>query len=263
MQFQIINLQGKRNILQNQCLLFDSLPSTNSWIIENIQKFNQNGLLVVCKHQIQGRGRQNNVWLTPKNQCLTFSAVYDLTNNTFLPQILSLVAGISIYKYLSENNIYNIFLKWPNDILIGNQKICGILCEKIKSEGVNKIIIGIGLNVNLKLNDIPIELQKKITSMAIQLKQPFIILDVLSQITQKLDATLYNLETKGQSAIIREWETSNNMLGKNISFWYQKKQHYGKTIKLDKQDGSLIIKKSDGSIQNLYAGEIQMVEQKE
>ena len=258
-KFKTIALQGKRNILQNQCLFFESLPSTNSWIIENIQNFDHNGLLVACAHQTQGKGRRGNVWITPKGKCLTFSAVYKLKRGLFLPQILSLAAGLAIYKYLLEFDMPDMRLKWPNDILVGNKKICGILCEKLQNKGEEVVVIGIGLNVNLIATDIPIQLQKKITSIAMQLKRNFTIFEVLSQITQKLDNVLSQLEIRGKTFIIKEWETCTNILGKDITFWQHKKLYYGSTIKLDRTDGSLVIKKLDGTIQNLYAGDIQMV----
>jgi len=126
------------------------LPSTNTFLKERLAVESKlpSGTVVAAREQTQGRGRREREWLSSSGENLTFSL---LLRGKYAPRHLpsaSMAAAVAIAELLEAEGLQP-SLKWPNDVLVGGKKICGILSEGI-SGGV---IIGIGLNVNMQNTD--------------------------------------------------------------------------------------------------------------
>ena len=106
--------------------------------------------VVVAKHQTKGRGQMGTVWSSQDAKNLTFS-VFKRFENLKLEQqfVISMVSSLAVINALKKMNLPKLSVKWPNDILSANKKICGILIENvIKQNKVAGSVVGIGLNVN-------------------------------------------------------------------------------------------------------------------
>ena len=134
-----------------QLIKLDATPSTNSYLKELMRELNLDDFtVVVCEHQTKGRGQQGNIWMSERGKNLIFSVLKYIekvkTNNAFA---LNAVVSLAVYETLRTFKIPQVSVKWPNDIMSGNKKICGILIENtLKGNDLKKSIIGIGLNVN-------------------------------------------------------------------------------------------------------------------
>ncbi len=129
---------------------YERLPSTNIFLKERLALEPQllSGTVVAVRQQTQGKGRRGRDWLSGANENLTFSI---LLRGEYEPHTLpaaAMAAAISVADLLGTIGVHA-DLKWPNDVLVSEKKICGIL-----SEGVpGGIIVGIGLNVNMQTAD--------------------------------------------------------------------------------------------------------------
>lgn len=129
----------------------NAIDSTNLFlrslsIDTNVEDFT----VVVAKHQTKGRGQMGTVWSSQDAKNLTFS-VFKRFDNLKLDQhfVISMVASLAVINTLKKLNLPKLSVKWPNDILSANKKICGILIENvIKQNNVAATVVGIGLNVN-------------------------------------------------------------------------------------------------------------------
>ena len=129
----------------------NAIDSTNLFlrslsIDTNVEDFT----VVVAKHQTKGRGQMGTVWSSQEAKNLTFS-VFKRFDNLKLDQhfVISMVASLAVINTLKKLNLPKLSVKWPNDILSANKKICGILIENvIKQNNVAATVVGIGLNVN-------------------------------------------------------------------------------------------------------------------
>ena len=129
----------------------NAIDSTNLFlrslsIDTNVEDFT----VVVAKHQTKGRGQMGTVWLSQDAKNLTFS-VFKRFVNLKIDQhfVISMVASLAVINTLKKLNLPKLSVKWPNDILSANKKICGILIENvIKQNNVAATVVGIGLNVN-------------------------------------------------------------------------------------------------------------------
>lgn len=136
----------------NKVILLDSTTSTNDYLLEAIKNSTENksGWLCLANQQTQGRGRQNKPWFSPPgNIYLSFTWRYQ--KNLEIPiTTLSIIVAATLITVLSKIiPQYQLQFKWPNDILVNNRKLAGILLENIVTSNHHNIIIGIGVNINL------------------------------------------------------------------------------------------------------------------
>ena len=135
--------------MNNRIISFKVLNSTNDYLIDLHKKFNiQSNLVIVSDSQKKGRGRRKKLWFSDCDS-LTFSFSIQINKhiNSFK---ISMATSLSLIKLLHNNNI-KAMIKYPNDILVKNQKIAGILTEIIANQDKRYCIVGVGLNVNNRL----------------------------------------------------------------------------------------------------------------
>lgn len=133
--------------------------STNTYLRnlcneENLKDYT----VIVTNQQTKGRGQMGSVWESEVNKNLIFSVFKDLSEFSIEHSFyLSMIVSLSIIDALKKMAIHDLWIKWPNDILSDNKKICGILIENVvKNNKLSSSIIGIGLNVNqLEFNNLP------------------------------------------------------------------------------------------------------------
>lgn len=130
----------------------DAIDSTNSYLRRLInEKEVADYTVVVAKKQINGRGQMGTVWDSEKGKNLMFSVFKDLSmHDVEFPFYLSMAISLAIFKTFKTLNIPDLHIKWPNDILSADKKICGILIENVIKNKLSYTIIGIGINVNQK-----------------------------------------------------------------------------------------------------------------
>ena len=125
--------------------LFDTVDSTSTFAKETL--LNKDFLVVISEQQTAGRGRQGKQWYSPDSGNIYMSVKFIDQN----PAPLSLVIGLLISEAMDSvsGQKINAGLKWPNDLLINNKKICGILIESQANDGIVEFIVGIGINYSL------------------------------------------------------------------------------------------------------------------
>lgn len=133
----------------------EATPSTNALVAARAKAGEPAGLVVVTEHQTAGRGRLNRVWETPPRVALTFSVLVrpdvPLVDWTWLP----LLTGYAVQAAVADR-VPEVTLKWPNDLLVGDLKLAGILLERVESPVGPAAVLGIGLNVNQTEAELPV-----------------------------------------------------------------------------------------------------------
>lgn len=158
-------------------LRFDSLESTNNKALE-LHKENAlpEGTVIICSAQTKGKGQRGNSWFSEDDKNLTFSIVLTPRNmNVFDVHLLNQITALAVCSFLEQvinKNVYtSIKIKWPNDILVNNKKICGILIENnLQETKIKAAVVGIGININQ--NNFP-EFDVRPTSLLLETGQLF------------------------------------------------------------------------------------------
>lgn len=157
------------------------------------QKGSTEGIVVVTQHQTAGRGQQGSIWVSEPGKNLTFSIGLKPNFITLHQQFyLSMAVSLGLYDcllhFLPDEKIK---IKWPNDIMVNDKKICGILIEnQIVNQRIDRSVVGIGLNVNQRFFPMP-----QATSMNLECEEVFDLNAVFSVLVEKIEARYLRLKT--------------------------------------------------------------------
>lgn len=245
----------KTSILGKNIIYFNDIDSTNIKGKELAQKDIEDGSLIIAERQTLGNGRFNRKWVSPSGG-LWFSLV--LRPNippTEAPKITQ-IAAASIYKTLIDLNI-NSTIKWPNDILVNDKKLCGILAEmKCDMDQVHYLILGIGINVNIEENAFEESVKSIATSLKIQFNKQFnrnkILANFLDHFETLYSKFLTDLDLSETISICRD---HSNIFGKKAKLITYNKEEIVTCISLS-DSGDLIVKDSLGNEKAVLTGEI-------
>jgi BirA family biotin operon repressor/biotin-[acetyl-CoA-carboxylase] ligase len=141
----------------------EEAASTNALVIERARSGAAEGLVVAAEHQTAGRGRLDRTWETPPRSGLTFSVLLRPTAPTASWPWLPLLAGYAVDKALKAAG-FEASVKWPNDVLLDGRKVAGILVERVDTDQGPAAVVGIGLNVGMTADELPVP---EATSLAV------------------------------------------------------------------------------------------------
>jgi BirA family transcriptional regulator, biotin operon repressor / biotin---[acetyl-CoA-carboxylase] ligase len=242
------------NIIGKKIQYFPTIHSTNTYAKQIIKQDIKDGTVIVSDIQTEGRGRKNRSWQSTTNG-LWFSIILfpNLTPNNGM--LLTMASSISIVQGIKEITGLNPIIKWPNDVLIENKKVCGILTEiNAEMDKINYAIIGIGINVN---NQIDTSLEDIAISLKIKVGSPVSRLNLLSSILNYMDQ-YYNQINKGDFFLIRnKWLEYSGIIGRKIIAHDEKTTYQG--IVTDIDDSGCIILKTTSGIHRILSGDIEYI----
>lgn len=132
--------------------VLDEAGSTNALVAERVRAGDAEGLVVVAEHQVAGRGRLDRTWVTPSRSSLTFSVLLRPHVPARRWPWIPLLGGYAVARACRDAGV-DAALKWPNDVMVGDRKLCGLLAERIDDAAV----LGIGLNVSQTRDELPVE----------------------------------------------------------------------------------------------------------
>ena len=137
--------------------LLPESPSTNADLAARARAGEPSGLVLVAEHQTSGRGRLDRVWVTPPRAALTFSVLLtpDRVPVARWPW-LPLLVGIAVSEGVRRATDVSCDLKWPNDVLVGDRKVAGILVERVERNAGAAAVVGVGLNVSSSREELPV-----------------------------------------------------------------------------------------------------------
>ena len=181
---KLSNEFGSKVVLE----VFDTISSTNDYLLRKEKNKNKDIKICIAEEQTKGRGRRGKSWISPKFKNIYFSL------NSYLKKEdlsgLSIAVALSVSKVLTKINVMSL-IKWPNDLLVGNKKICGILIETAKVGELTKVVIGIGINVNMEYSEL---IDQEWTSIKLEKKQSVDRNSIITEMINQLCITLNKFE---------------------------------------------------------------------
>ena len=240
------NLQTK--FLGREIEYYQRLGSTNVEAFELIDKGGiADGTMVITDHQFEGKGRQRRSWFASPGKAVTFSVILRPEISTQQNGLLSLAVGVAVAEAVEKFGLTPT-LKWPNDIRISGKKCGGALVEtKVQRDSVEYAVVGIGLNVNESLNELPEELRYSATTLSAEkgspLQRELVVAWILNALERWIDAV-----KSGKSVSLRSaWQEKCDHLNKTVVFSNNGENRSG-TFSGVGDDGAALIKTSDDEI---------------
>ena len=237
------------HFIGQKVIYYPSLTSTMAAAKQEARLGAVEGTVVIADEQTAGRGRIKRVWLSPKGSIALSIILYPSVVN--LPSLIML-ASLAVVHSIETVTGLRSQIKWPNDVLVNGRKMCGILIESsLRANIMDYAIIGIGINVNLRLADFP-EIQSSATSLSAELGRGVSRLGVIRRLLVEIERLYLALQAGG--SIYEEWRDSLVTLGRRVRVKSGKTVYEGVAESVAR-DGSLLLRHSDGSLTKIVAGD--------
>lgn len=242
--------------LGRNILLYKSTASTNDVAWEYASNSNNDGLVIFAEEQTCGRGRMGNNWLSRPGQSILCSILlFDLP---FSAELLAVTSAVATARAIERATGLNAKIKWPNDIIVNDKKIAGILLESRTIQNKTAYVIGIGINCR--------QTQEFFDSNDLQMPATSIDLETNNRpernsIAENLIRTFGESLTgagKNPPRIIDTWKQLSTQLGHRITVKYDKKTFSGNCIGIDPAEG-LILQLDKGGVRMFHAAQTRIV----
>ncbi len=245
-------------IIGREYIYLDEVDSTNEYA-KKIASEKPDGAIVLAENQYKGKGRLGREWTSLSQTGIWMSLIL---KPEILPAdaiIITQVAAAAVVKGITEILDCEVKIKWPNDIVLKNKKICGILTEfSGEIESINYIIVGIGINVNQKSKDFPEEIRDKAGSLreyaGKEISRKLIVKEIINYFNKYYFEFLKNQTFKGIIDICKKYSAT---LQNEVRIIQNGKEIIGKAVDLTDR-GTLIIEDSKGVKSEIISGEVSV-----
>jgi BirA family transcriptional regulator, biotin operon repressor / biotin---[acetyl-CoA-carboxylase] ligase len=233
--------------------LFNELDSTQDYAMTLPNSESLHGTIVIAKKQNMGKGRIGRTWISPEGglwMSIIFRPNFSVDNIIFL----QFIGALALVNAIHEITKIDCKLKWPNDVLINEKKVCGILVDVNLENENKKIVMGIGLNANIDSSSINNFLNNgnlKATTLKEECGNDIDLLFLIKSILEKLEHYYDALLSRGKTLeIIDSWKEKSEMFGKKAIVYDGNEKFMGHVIDIA-QNGALVMKLTDGSVKNI------------
>jgi len=232
---------------------YESLESTMDTAFAFGLKGASEGTVICAETQKKGKGRMGRKWESPKGKGLYFSVILRPEMRAVEIAKLTLFSAVAVCEALRNVSGLDIAIKWPNDLLMGNQKIAGILTElSAEIDQVHFVVIGVGINVNTSLKRLP----DVATSLMAESSRRFSRIEILQEILRSKEKWYQLLKSEGFDPILKRWKALSSTLGRRVRLVEMFRRREGVAIDLS-ENGSLLIKGADGEIFSAISGDVE------
>jgi BirA family transcriptional regulator, biotin operon repressor / biotin---[acetyl-CoA-carboxylase] ligase len=253
---EVLKAIGEQRAWFNLAIL-DEVPSTNTYLMQQATKGAAHVSCVAAHVQSKGRGRRGRTWVSSLGASLTFSLLWRFQCGASALSGLSLAVGVALIRALASLGVHNAQLKWPNDVLVGNKKLAGILIDlQGDLDGPSAAVIGVGVNFNL-----PENVLKNIDQPAIDLvnvsAEPINQNVLLGTLLKHLADALSDFEQQGFLGVRDEWMRYHAYQQKKVRMLLPDGRDVQGMVSGVAEDGILLVETALG-LQRFSAGEISL-----
>lgn len=250
----------RTKIIGRNIMSYKKVASTNDVAYELAEKGMAEGAVVLAEEQAKGKGRHGRQWLSPPRGGIYLSCILrpSITPDE-IPKI-TLLAAVAVAKAVREGTGLGAMIKWPNDILVNDRKVCGILTEmKAEQDAVDFVVLGIGINVNTSARGLPrgaSSLKDELHAAARE--ENLSRVELAKKILEQLEAEYIELKKNGFKHIIEEWKHFSAMLGSRVRVALPNRTFEGLVHNLDSA-GALVIRCDTGVLEKISSGDVAIL----
>ncbi len=243
--------------LGQQIHSFESIDSTNQAAFALALEGASAGTVVLAETQTAGRGRRGRSWVSPPQKNLAMSCILRPDIGAEHVAELTLVTAVAVAEALESCQVAA-KIKWPNDLLVGGKKICGILTElSADTERVHFVVIGIGVNLNSTLDDFPDELGGRVTSVLLERKETVPRALFVAALLAQLELWTDKWADEGFAGVAPAWRARSMTLGKTVTVMSERSEWTGIAQDID-ATGALLVRRGD-TVERVVSGDVEVL----
>lgn len=251
---ECIRRKLKAQILGKNLIVLDTVTSTNDYLKNLGNNGCESGTLVAAREQTKGKGRLGRVWQTKKDDGIAFSFL--LRPELALSEITAItpLSGLAVCKAIRDYTGLDCKIKWPNDIIVGNKKLVGILTEmSAEFDAVEYTITGIGINV--EHTGFPEDIAYKATSILLETGRHIDKNEFLALVIDCLEKELFSNNLRLTKQALDEYTSMCATINRSVSFRRGERTLSGVAVGIE-SNGELKVMLQDGAICNVNSGEV-------
>lgn len=238
-------------------ICLEETDSTNNEIKKMAEKGAKHGTTVIAEIQTAGRGRRGRSWSSPKESGIWMSF---LLRPKIAPQnasMLTLVAALAVRDAIFQTTQLKTLIKWPNDIVAGGRKICGILTEMCaETDKIHYVVVGIGINANMEA--FPEDIKDVATSLFLECKRKIQRESLVAAFGEAFEKYYEKfLQTEDLSLLMEEYNQYLANCNNKVKIIDTSKEYTGISGGINAQ-GELLVTNEEGELQVVRSGEVSV-----
>lgn len=240
-------------------IYLDSTASTNTYAKKAAEEPFQGGTVIIAEEQTAGRGRLGRHWISTKGKGIWMSIILKPDILPVDAPKLTIAAALAVAKAIKSCCRLEARIKWPNDIVAGGKKLCGILTEmSAEADEIKYVIIGIGINVNMEIKDFGPEVSSIATSIRIESGRAVSRKALAASVLNEFEEIYGDFIKDGSiKPLLDEYKIKSAVLGKNIRVISKKEEIIGLAVDIS-EEGHLVVRLADGSHREIMSGEVSV-----
>ncbi|NLN29260.1 MAG: biotin--[acetyl-CoA-carboxylase] ligase [Firmicutes bacterium] len=216
------------------------------------------GCIVVAEEQTAGRGRLGRSWISPFAEGLFVSLLLRPPFRPWEAPKLTLLSAVAVQRAISEVCGLESKIKWPNDLELRGKKVCGILVEMgMEMDAVSYVVVGIGINANLRVDVLPDDVRERATSLRHELGRPVDRVALLASLLSYFERLYDQALGDGFRTVLELNRRLSSTLGRRIRVLTARDEWEGVAVDID-HNGALLVRRDDGSVQAVHSGEVSI-----
>ena len=246
-------------IVGNKLVVIKEVGSTNEQLKVYAEQGYEDGSVLIAGKQTEGKGRLSRSWFSPEGLNIYLSVIFKPEISPENSAVFTFIASLALTDTLEKLNFIPA-IKWPNDILINNKKVSGVLTEMKCKNGKKPdfLVVGIGLNVNMEEDLIVKNLSDvahKVTSLMIESGQRFRLEEIAAKLINSLDRYYIKFYVDGIDSIVAEWAVKWGKINESIVIDIDGKSYSGIARKVD-ANGFIYIEDENGMLNKIITGDL-------
>lgn len=242
-----------------EIIYLDSIGSTNTYAKKAAEEHFKEGTVIIAEEQTDGRGRLGRQWVSTKGKGIWMSI---MLKPDILPADapkLTIAAAYAVAKAVLRCCNLDASIKWPNDIVAGGKKLCGILTEmSAEADEIKSVIVGIGINANMENEDFGAEVASLATSISLEKGSAVSRKALAASVLNEFEKVYEDFIKEGSlKSFLGEYKNKSAVLGKEIRVISKKEEIIGLAVDIS-EEGHLVVKLGDGTLREIMSGEVSV-----
>jgi len=245
--------------LGKEILFYKTTDSTNSIAFKLAEEYRE-GLVILSDSQEKGRGRLGRPWISPPGVNIYMSIVLKPVAKPGDVTLITLMTAVACAIALRKITRLDIRIKWPNDLMVSDKKLGGILTElKVYQEKIVVAVVGIGINVNVDTKVFPEEVRQIATSVRNETGQGYSREDIVAEVLCQMHRWYSAFKRMDRETILSGWRSLTSTLGREVVVTAGQETCKGFAEAID-EEGRLLLRLPSGEVKKISSGDIGIPE---
>lgn len=250
---------GVKGSIGKEVLFYETVDSTNTVGEALAEKGRAEGTVIIADSQEKGRGRLGRSWVSPPGLNIYMSMVLRPKIEPKDTTLITIMTAVGCTIALRKVTGLDVTIKWPNDLIVSDKKIGGILTEmRIANKKVKYAVTGIGINVNMDSDALPDEIKEIATSIKIETKTTYSRAEILIEILNQIDYWYRILKEMRTRELLSKWQLLTSTLGRQVKITTSRETLTGLAESID-DEGMLVLRLPSGASRVIRSGDLTVL----